>query len=113
MSMSHILDNIYNMREDKISSVEEGDKKNLKDLLLEREQRDERLEIALYNIPEDYKEIINNLKRKIEDKLEIEANIDGYFSEKAYKIGFSDAVNLILECKIYANNYENKRNKKK
>ena len=38
------------------------------------------------------------IKKKIQDKLEIEHNIDGYYSEKAYRTGFSDAIKLIMEC---------------
>lgn len=109
MNNERILDELYKEREDEISSLEENDKKNLEDLLLERKHSDEQLEIAVCNIPKGFTEIINNLRSKIEDKLEIESNIDGYFCEKAYKRGFSDAINLIMECKLYANNYEYKR----
>lgn len=109
MNGQSILNELYKEREDEISSLEENDKKNLEDLFLLRKQRNEQLENALCNIPKGFTEVINNLKSKIQNKLEIEHDINGYFSEKAYKKGFSDGINLIMECKLYANNYEYKK----
>ena len=98
MDTQCILNEFYKVRENEISKSEESDKQNLEELLLERKEKNEQLEIAISNIPEAFTEVINNIKVRIEEKLEIEHNIDGYYSEKAYKTGFSDAIKLIMEC---------------
>lgn len=99
MDTQCILNEFYKSRENEISTIEEKDKQNLEKLLLERKQKNEQLEIAISNIPEAFTEIINNIKIRINEKLEIEHDIDGYYGEKAYKTGFSDAIKLIMECK--------------
>jgi hypothetical protein len=94
-----IIDKLYENREDELYVLKEKEKIELEKLLLERKNKNEELEIAINNIPECFTETIYDLKNKIEEKLEIEHNIDGYYNEKAYKTGFSDAINLIMECK--------------
>lgn len=82
MDTQCILNEFYKSRENEISTVEENDKQNLEKLLLERKQKNEQLEIAISNIPEAFTEIINNIKIRINEKLEIEHDIDGYYGEK-------------------------------
>ncbi len=105
-----LLNEFYKERENEIAKLEEEDKQILKNLLLERKQKNEQLELAISNIPKVFPEVINNIKAKIEEKLEIEYNIDGYYNEKSYKTGFSDAIKLVLECMKYENSNEHKRN---
>ncbi len=99
MKIISVLNEFYKSRENEISTLTEVDKKKLESLFWERKQKNEELEIAISNIPEALTETINNLKNKIQEKLEVEHNIDNYYTERAYKSGFSDAIKLIMECK--------------
>lgn len=109
MNIQYILKEFYKDRENEIAKLEEEDKQKLKNLLLERKQKNEQLELAISNIPKAFSEVINNIKVKIEEKLEIEHNIDGYYNEKSYITVFSDAIKLVLECMKYENSNGNKR----
>lgn len=106
MDNSNLLNDFYKNRENYISTLEENDKKNLESLLLERKDINKKLEIAISNIPDGFVEVINNIRTSIEDKLDIENDINGYFNEKSYKVGFSDAIKLMMDCKNYENNNE-------
>lgn len=58
MDTQCISNEFYKSRKNEISTIEEKDKQNLEKLLLERKQKNEQLEMAISNIPEDFTEII-------------------------------------------------------
>ncbi|MBO5348441.1 MAG: hypothetical protein J6A89_01280 [Clostridia bacterium] len=110
MNKESLLSFLYKEREFDILTLEKNDKKNLKELLKDRDIKNKQLEIAVNNIPNGFENIINNLEKAIQEKLEIENSINGYFSEKAYKEGFFDAIKCIMRCIDNENNNEHKRN---
>lgn len=104
------LSELYKDREGDILLLEKEDKKEIKKLLKEREEKNKQLKIALSNIPNGFKNIISNLNKAIEEKLEIENNINGYFNEKAYINGYYDAMKIGTRCIENDDKNENKRN---
>lgn len=91
------INKIYKIREDEIESVTESDKKQLLELMNKRKEKNKQLEIAIDNLPDIcFEKTVDNLKKKIEEKLEVEYDINAYYNEKSYKMGFEDAVRLIV-----------------
>ncbi len=99
------LSELYKDREGDISVLEKEDKKKIKKLLKEREEKNKQLEIAISNIPDGFKCIIENLNKAIQEKLETENRLNGYFNEKSYIAGFCNAINYNI--KLVRNNGTN------
>ena len=75
----------------------EGDKEKLLELTNKRKEKNKQLEIAIDNLQDVcFEKTVDNLKKKIEEKLEVEYDINAYYNEKSYKMGFEDAVKLIV-----------------
>ena len=67
--------------------------------LLSKKSKDySNIYIAIDNIPDGFIETINGIKTSIENYIETLNEIQGIENEKFYEEGFSDAIQLILEC---------------
>lgn len=67
-----------------------------------------KLYTSLENIPDAFVETNRQIKTNIENYIETLNNIQGIENEKFYSAGFSDAINLIVECLLKDTN--NKKN---
>ena len=91
-----VLNNLFESRESNLYVLTEMDKKQIENLTKDNDTYEK-----LFNI---IKELSDDAKKlnKVRDSLDSyidRINIAGsYENEKFYKIGFSDAINLILEC---------------
>ena len=92
-----ILDDLFESREENLCALTEMDKQKIERLTRDNDSYDMLFEAIedLSNNSEKLEEIRNSLDSYI-DKINI---IGAYENQKFYKIGFSDAINLILECK--------------
>lgn len=95
-SKKEVLDNLFESRETNLYALTEEDKKKIENLTKNNDTYEK-----LFNIIEKLSSDTNKLE-KVRDSLDSyidRINIVGsYENEKFYKIGFSDAINLILEC---------------
>lgn len=95
-SKKEVLDNLFESRETNLYALTEEDKKKIENLTKNNDTYEK-----LFNIIEELSSDTNKLE-KVRDSLDSyidRINIAGsYENEKFYKIGFSDAINLILEC---------------
>ena len=80
------LDFLYRAREEELNIIESEEKKIKYDDILR----------AINNVPPCFKETKKNIIKKIDLYLEQERNIQSNDIEKTYKVGFCDAINLIL-----------------
>lgn len=95
-SKKEVLDNLFESRETNLYALTEEDKKKIENLTKNNDTYEK-----LFNIIEELSSDTNKLE-KIRESLDSyidRINIAGsYENEKFYKIGFSDAINLLLEC---------------
>ena len=95
-SKKEVLDNPFESRETNLYVLTEEDKKKIENLTQNNDTYEK-----LFNIIEELSSDTNKLE-KVRDSLDSyidRINIaSSYENEKFYKIGFSDAINLILEC---------------
>ncbi len=91
-----ILNQLFVSKEENICSLNEYDKKRIKELTKDND--------TYQMLLDKIEEITNDDISKSEVKDSLESYIDkvnvisSYENEKFYKIGFADAMNLILEC---------------
>lgn len=91
-----VLNDLFVSREENICAITELDKKRIKELT----KNNDTYQMLLDKLDK----LSNNdiAESKVKDSLESyidKVNIIGaYENEKFYKIGFADAINLILEC---------------
>ena len=95
-SKKEVLDNLFESRETNLYVLTEEDKKKIENLTKNNYTYEK-----LFNIIEELSSDTNKLE-KVRESLDSyidRINIAGsYENEKFYKIGFSDAINLLLEC---------------
>lgn len=95
-SKKEVLDNLFESRETNLYVLTKEDKKKIENLTKNNDTYEE-----LFNIIEELPSDTNKLE-KVRDSLDSyidRINIaSSYENEKFYKFGFSDAINLILEC---------------
>ena len=95
-SKKEVLDNLFESRETNLYVLTEEDKKKIENLTKNKDTYEK-----LFNVIEELSSDTNKLE-KVRDSLDSyidRINIaSSYENEKFYKIGFSDAINLILEC---------------
>ncbi len=95
-SKKEVLDNLFESRETNLYVLTEEDKKKIENLTKNNDTYEK-----LFNVIEELSSDTNKLE-KVRDSLDSyidRINIaSSYENEKFYKIGFSDAINLILEC---------------
>ena len=91
-----ILNDLFVSREENICALTEFDKKRIKELT----KNNDTYQMLLDKIEDISTDDIS--KSKVRDSLESYTDkvnvIVSYENEKFYKIGFADAMNLILEC---------------
>lgn len=92
-----VLEDLFESREEELCALTERDKQKIERLTRNNDSYDKLFEAIedLSNNSEKLEEVRNSLDSYI-DKINI---IGAYENQKFYKIGFSDAINLILECK--------------
>ena len=56
------------------------------------------LQIALNNLPDCFEEVSKQINKSVDEEVQAQKDILGYFCEKFYKIGFQDAISLIFDC---------------
>ena len=91
-----LLDIIYEERCEKLSTITILDRKNINSLLENRKKAYEDINIAINNIPNAFVETQKMIKNSIENYLEILNAIGSHESEKFYKCGFCDGINIKL-----------------
>ena len=91
-----VLNQLFVSKEENICALTEYDKKRIKELTKDNDT----YQMLLDKLDELSNDDIS--KSKVKDSLESyidKVNVIGsYENEKFYKIGFADAINLILEC---------------
>ena len=99
-----LIKDFFRTREESIySHITEEEKK----LLSKKSENYSKIYDTIENIPISFVETINGIKTSFENYLEILNEVQGFENEKFYKEGFSDAINLILECLLQ--NTDNKK----
>lgn len=91
-----ILNELFSSREEFICVITDYDKDKINDLVKENDT----YEVLINRIKElsaDYK-TINEIRESLESYTDGIHAINSYENEKFYKIGFADAVNLMIEC---------------
>ena len=91
-----ILNELFSSREEFICVITDYDKENINDLVKENDT----YEVLLNKIKElsaDEK-TINEIRESLESYTDGIHAISSYENEKFYKIGFADAINLMIEC---------------
>lgn len=91
-----VLNDIFTMRESNYCIITGDDKKKLEEIL----KKNDTYNVLLDKI--DKLSFDNKIKGEVKDSLDSyvdRVNVIGtYENSKLYKLGFSDAMNLILEC---------------
>ena len=94
LKANNLLNELFRTREDSIYNFTDNERK-----LLSKKSKDySNICIAIDNIPDGFIETINGIKTSIENYIETLNEIQGIENEKFYEEGFSDAIQLILEC---------------
>ena len=94
LKANNLLNELFRTREDSIYNFTDNERK-----LLSKKSKDySNIYIAIDNIPDGFIETINGIKTSIENYIETLNEMQGFENEKFYKEGFSDAIQLILEC---------------
>lgn len=92
--MKDLLDEFFTTREEEIYNITDCERE-----LVSKKSKDyAKIYTAIENIPDGFVETIESIKTSIETYLETLTDIQGIENEKFYKFGFSDAVNLFMEC---------------
>lgn len=91
-----ILNKLFWEREDKVKLLEEKEKQN--EIFTYDKKCDEDIQIALNNLPNCFEETSRRIKESVAEKIFSQEDIQTYFYEKFYKVGFCDGISLILEC---------------
>ncbi len=89
-----MLKNIFEKRENDIYNITESERE-----LNKKKTKDyEKIDIAIDNIPNGFKEVRQGMKASVENYIDTLSLIQSNENEKFYKAGFSDAVKLIVDC---------------
>lgn len=91
-----ILNELFLEREDKIHELKENEKQ--KEIFINNKICSENLQIALDNLPDCFEEVSKQINKRVDEKVQAQNEILGYFCEKFYKIGFQDGISLIFGC---------------
>lgn len=90
-----ILNELFLEREDKIHDMENIEEQ---EKIFENDRKcNEKLRIALENLPECFEETSKEIKKCVEEKVKSQNEILAFLYEKFYKVGFGDGISLILE----------------
>ena len=90
----NLLNDIYEQRCEKISTITKEDGKNIKDLLEDKNKAYEFIDIAINNVPNAFVETRKMIKESVEGYLNVLNLIVSYENEKFYKCGFCDGISV-------------------
>lgn len=89
-----ILDKLFKQRENEIYNITKKERK----IVTQYNKEYNNIFVSINNIPNGFTETRNNIQSSITKYLEKINEFQGMENEKFYKEGFSDAINLILDC---------------
>lgn len=89
-----ILDKLFKQRENEIYNIRKKERK----IVTQYNKEYNDIFVSINNIPNGFTETRNNIQSSITKYLEKINEFQGMENEKFYKEGFSDAINLILDC---------------
>ena len=94
IEIKSMIDKIFEQREEELYTltVEE------REMLLKKSKNYSKIYTAIENIPQAFTETKEGIKASIENYLEILNDLQGIENKKFYQEGFSDAINLLLNC---------------
>lgn len=90
------LDNYYLMREEELSILTPEERKRRSERTKEYKVNYEDILNAIDNIPPCFEETKENIIKTIENYLEKDKALQSYDNERFYKVGFIDAIRLML-----------------
>lgn len=101
IEIKSMIDKIFEQREEELYTltVEE------REMLLKKSKNYSKIYTAIENIPQAFIETKEGIKASIENYLEILNDLQGIENKKFYQEGFSDAINLLLNCICENKNY--------
>lgn len=99
-----IIGRLLEKREEEIYNVKENEDED--DLLKKQSKTYSDIYVAINNVPNAFVETKKGIEASIEKYLETLNEVQGIENEKFYRDGFSDAIQLIIEC--IGNNYTSK-----
>lgn len=101
IEIKSMIDKIFEQREEELYTltVEE------REMLLKKSKNYSKIYTAIENIPQAFIETKEGIKASIENYLEILNDLQGIENKKFYQEGFSDAINLLLNCISNNKNY--------
>jgi len=94
INVNNLLSKIYENREEEIYMYKE----NERNMLEKKSKAYENIYTAINNVPNAFRETKAGIETSIETYLETLNELQGMENEKFYKEGFSDAINLIMDC---------------
>lgn len=92
-----VLNELFLERENKIHDIE--DIVEQKRIFINDRKCNEKLKIALNNLPDCFEETRKEIQNRVEEKIQGQNEILAFFYEKFYKVGFCDGMKFILESK--------------
>ncbi len=101
IEMKNMIDKIFVQREEELYTLTSEERK----IILKKSKDYSKIYIAIENIPEAFTETIEGIKASIENYLETLNDLQGIENKKFYQEGFSDAINLLLNCISKNKNY--------
>lgn len=94
VEIKNILGKIFEQREEKVYNFTTDERK----LIEKKSKCYSDIYTAISNVPPAFIETRRGIETSIENYLEILNDIQGMENKKFYENGFSDAINLILNC---------------
>ena len=94
INSQNILEKLFEQRQEEIYDITN----NKKNLIAKQSKDYSNVYIAIDNIPNTFKMTRENIKLNMEKYLETLNDNQAYENEEFYKEGFSDAINLIMNC---------------
>lgn len=92
-----LLNELFLERENKIHDIENIEEQ--KKIFKNDKECNEKLKIALKNLPDCFEETSKGIRKSVEEKVQSQNEILAFFYEKFYKVGFCDGMKFILENK--------------
>lgn len=91
-----ILDFIYNARSEELAKLNDKDREFLDSSKVDFDKTYKEFISTLENLPEELK---NTIIKKLNICIDTKDLIHAYFYKKYYKIGFSECMKLVINCK--------------
>lgn len=91
-----VLDVLFASREENIYTIKKAEREKMKELIKDNDSYEKLIEFL--EMATDDKDIKERLKNSLDSYIDGIHIVGAYENEKSYKTGFSDAINLIIEC---------------